>query len=91
MEETPLEKIFETAMALTPEDRRHLLELLILSSPAIEPRKTLEQMAIEQGKRPLDFAEMRELGAFFPEDESIDELVRTVREFRRDRSTRSLG
>lgn len=91
MDETPLEKIFENALALTPEDRRRLLELLILSSPAIEPNKTLEQIASEQGTRPLNFGEMRELGSFFPEDESIDDLVRTVRDLRRDRSTRSLG
>jgi hypothetical protein len=86
-----LNKILELARALLPEDRRRLLELLLLSAPTSQPAKTLEQIASEQGKKPPNFEEIRKLGSFFPEDESVDELVRTVRELRRDRSPRSLG
>jgi hypothetical protein len=89
--ETPLEKLLETAMALPAEDRRRLLDLLMLSSPTAQPRKTVDQLATERGKKPLNFKEIRDLGSFFPEDENIDDLVQTVRELRRDRSPRSLA
>jgi hypothetical protein len=86
-----LEKLLETAMALPAEDRRRLLDLLMLSSPTAQPRKTVDQLATERGKKPLNFKEIRDLGSFFPEDENIDDLVQTVRELRRDRSPRSLA
>jgi hypothetical protein len=89
--ETPLEKLLETPMALSAEDRRRLLDLLMLSSPTAQPRKTVDQLATERDKKPLNFKEIRDLGSFFPEDENIDDLVQTVRELRRDRSPRSLA
>ena len=91
MGETSLEKVLETALALPPEDRRRLAELLMQSSSTVEPLKSIEEIAAEQGKKPISFKEVRDLGSFFPEDESIDDLVNTVRELRRDKSTRDLG
>jgi hypothetical protein len=43
-----------------------------------EPPRTIEEIAAEQGKKPLNFSEIRGLGTFFPADESIDELIETV-------------
>jgi len=86
MADITLDKIFEEAMTLSPEEQRRLIEWLTASAPQAGPRKTIEQMAAEQGKKPLNFAELRKLGSFFPEEESVDDLVKTVRELRRDRS-----
>jgi hypothetical protein len=90
MADVTLDKVFKDALALSPEERRRLVELLTASAPPARPQQTIEQMAASQGKRPLDFAEIRQLGSFFPEDESVDDLVSTVRELRQDRSTRDL-
>jgi hypothetical protein len=38
----------------------------------------------------LNFAELRKLGEFFPEDESVDDLVNAIREWRRDTGDRSV-
>ncbi len=48
----------------------------------IAPSKTLAQIAAQQGKKPLKFEELRKLGRFFPADENVDELVRSVYEQR---------
>jgi len=90
MSDVTLDKVLKDAMKLPPEEQRRLIELLTASTSRAERRKTLEQVAAEQGKKPLDFAELRKLGAFFPEDESVDELVQTVREMRRDQADRSV-
>ncbi len=46
-------------------------------------RGQLEKLAVEQGVQPItDFDSLK--ADFWPEDESIDDFVRTVREGRRD-------
>jgi hypothetical protein len=52
-------------------------------------RKELERLAAEQGVRPITDFESLEAD-FWPEDESIDDFVRTVRERRRDAESRSI-
>lgn len=42
----------------------------------------VEALARHQGVGPLDFARARRLGTFWPQDESIDEFVATVRRWR---------
>ena len=63
MADITLDKIFEEAMTLSPEEQRRLSEWLTASAPQAGPRKTIEQMAAEQGKKPLNFAELRKLGS----------------------------
>ncbi len=88
MAEITLEKILEEVNSLPPNEKEALIDALL--QPVIRPRKTIEQLVAEQGKKPLNFAELRRLGKFFPEDESVDDLVRTVREWRDVPSTRNL-
>ena len=91
MADNTLDKIIRDAATLPPEDQRRLIELLTARASQAEPRKTIEQIATEQDKRPLDFAEIRRLGSFFPEEESVDDLIGTVRSLRQDESMRTLG
>jgi hypothetical protein len=86
---TELDRVLEEALKLSEEDQRKLIEMLSAVQP-IRPRKSLEQLVAEQGKKPLKYAELRKLGEFFPEDESVDDLVNFIRESRRDRNPRSL-
>ena len=52
-------------------------------------RRRLEKIAAEQGVRPVtNFDSLR--ANFWPEDESVDDFVRTVRERRRDSERRSI-
>lgn len=90
MADVTLEKILEDARALSSEDRKKLVSLLIASDEPPQPHKPLEQIAREQGKHPVDFDELLKLGEFFPEEESVDELVSAVGEWRRDSSERRI-
>ena len=52
-------------------------------------RRRLEKLAAKQGVRPItDFDSLR--ADFWPEDESVDDFVRTVRERRTDSERRSI-
>jgi len=58
-------------------------------SGAEAARKELERLAAEQGVEPItDFESLK--ADFWPEDESVDDFVRTVRERRRASETRSI-
>lgn len=58
-------------------------------SAAEAARRELERLAAEQGVRPIeDFDSLK--ADFWPEDESVDDFVRTVRERRRDSESRSV-
>jgi hypothetical protein len=58
-------------------------------SAAEAARKELERLAVEQGVRPItDLDSLR--ADFWPEDESVEDFVRTVRERRRDSERRSI-
>ncbi len=56
------------------------------SSPTSPAETRLEKLAAEQGVRPIeDFdAFMEECEDVWPEDESIDEFIETVRRWRRE-------
>lgn len=85
-----LDKIIREVGSLPPEQQQRLIQLLTerISQPA--QKKTIEQIASEQGKRPLKFSEIRELGSFFPDDENVDDLIRIIRTLRQDKSARDL-
>ncbi len=87
MSDTTLEKILEEAQNLPPDEQQRLRELLLMGTP--EGPKTAEQLAAEQGTRPLSFEEM--LGDFWPEDENLDEFLQTWREWRSEGEHRSLN
>ncbi|MEK7833531.1 MAG: hypothetical protein AAB401_20750 [Acidobacteriota bacterium] len=72
------EEVLEEAKKLKPEERRRLNAAL-----AVERPKTIEELAAEQGKGPVNFDELLKLGEFWPEDESIDDFNAFVRESRR--------
>ena len=58
-------------------------------SAAQAARKKLERLAVEQGILPItDFDSLR--ADFWPENESVEDFVRTVRERRRDSERRSV-
>ncbi|MGB9178863.1 MAG: hypothetical protein WCB68_06390 [Pyrinomonadaceae bacterium] len=53
-------------------------------------REELERLAARQGVKPItDIDEL--YGDFWPEDEDVDEFIRTVREWRNLPDTRSLN
>ncbi len=92
------DEVLEKALALPLADQRRLV-FTLSAAPAFEtqngdeyltPRERLERMVIAQGKKPLNFAELRRLGEFLPEDESVDDLVNAIREWRRDTRERSV-
>lgn len=72
-----LDQVFHDARQLTIADQQLLTELL-------EPPKTLEQIAEEQGIRPFDFKAVMEEPTFWPEDEDVDDFIAAVREWRRE-------
>jgi phage terminase small subunit len=58
-------------------------------SAAEAARKELERLAAERGVQPItDFDSLR--ADFWPENESVDDFVRTVRERRQDAGRRSI-
>jgi hypothetical protein len=63
----------------------------VIDKDALERNRTPEQrealarlmkLAEEQGVKPLDFDALQKQADFWPEDESIDEFIATVRKWR---------
>ncbi len=84
MTTTPtLEDVLRAAQQLPISDQQLLTELL-------EPPKTIEQLAQEQGIGPFDFEGARsEATGIWPEDESIDDFLAYLYESRREGSDES--
>ena len=72
-----LDQVFHDAQQLPIADQQLLAELL-------EPPKTIEQLAEEQGVGPFDFQAAMEEATFWPEDEDVDEFIAALREWRRE-------
>lgn len=87
MAEITLEKVLEEARQLPPNEQQRLIELLAAEQSPLKPLKSIEQLAAEQGTRPLKFEEM--LGDFWPEDESVDDFIAAVRQWRSEGEQRS--
>lgn len=90
MADNSIEKIIQDAASLPPEQQQRLIQVLTERLSQSTVKKTIEQIASEQGKGPLRFSEIRELGSFFPEEESVDDLISTIRTIRQDKSVRDL-
>jgi hypothetical protein len=90
MIDNKIEKIIQDAVSLPPEQQQRLIQVLTERLSQLTVKKTIEQIASEQGKGPLSFSEIRDLGSFFPEEESVDDLISTVRTIRQDKSARDL-
>ncbi len=80
MAEITLEKVLADAKTLPRKEQEALVDALLM--PVIRPKKTIEQLAKEQGKKPVDFDELLKLGEFFPQEESVDDLVNTIQQWR---------
>ncbi|HEX9005071.1 MAG TPA: hypothetical protein VGB07_34495 [Blastocatellia bacterium] len=73
-----LDQVLHDAQQLPLEDRRALVTL-------IEPPKSIEELAAEQGVKPFDFAEARkEAAGIWPEEESLDDFTAWLRESRKE-------
>ena len=90
MADNALEKIVRDAANLPLDQQQRLIQMLLIRLSGPSSKKSIAQIAAEQGKVPLRFSEIRELGSFFPEDEDVDDLIRTVRTLREDKSSRDL-
>lgn len=70
-----LDQVFHDAQQLPIADQQLLVELL-------KPPKTIEQLAEEQGIGPFDFKAAQAEATFWPEDESIDDFIAALRQWR---------
>jgi hypothetical protein len=69
------DQVFEAARWLSIADQQLLVVLL-------NPPKTIEQIAAEQGIGPFDFKAAQAEAKFWPEEESVDEFLAFLRESR---------
>jgi hypothetical protein len=77
MDKPTLEQVLEAAWKLSIADQQLLVRLL-------NPPKTIEQLTEEQGIKPFDFNAAQDEATFWPEHESIDEFIATLRQWRRE-------
>jgi hypothetical protein len=77
-----LEKIIAEVRALQPAEQQRLREILEAKSNHFDPVNRINQLALEQGTKPLSFDEM--LGDFWPEDEGTDDFLNTFRKWRNE-------
>lgn len=75
------DKVLQAAKALSAPEQQRLLQLLTGDAQELHPTKRIEQLVAAQGTRPLNFEEM--LGDFWPENESTDEFLATLRAWRK--------
>ena len=79
MIDTPtLDEVLDLARKLSIADQQRLVRLL-------KPPKTIEQLAEEQGIKPMDWKAAAERATgIWPEDESIDDFLTFLEESRKD-------
>lgn len=53
-------------------------------------RARLERLIVESGVKPMTVEQLKAMGDLWPEDESVDDFIAAVREWRRDGSSRRL-
>ena len=56
-----------------------------------QARAKLENLVREQGIKPMTIEELRAMGDLWPEDESVDDFIYTVRKWRSEGSQRRLS
>jgi hypothetical protein len=69
------DQVFEAARQLPIADQQLLVEFL-------SPPKTIEQIAAEQGIGPFDFKAAQAEATFWPEEESVDDFIAALRQWR---------
>lgn len=83
MDTPTLDEVLELARRLPISDQQRLVRLL-------SPPKAIEQLAEEQGIKPMDWEAAAERArGVWPEDESIDDFLAFLRESRRDNASES--
>jgi hypothetical protein len=81
MMDTPtLDQVFEAARLLPIAEQKLLVQLLT------PPPKTIEQIAADQGIEPFDFKATQAEATFWPAEESVDDFINTLREWRSEGS-----
>ncbi|HEX4950069.1 MAG TPA: hypothetical protein VFZ34_25610 [Blastocatellia bacterium] len=83
-----LEEIIAEVRALPQVEQQRLREILNAEASRFDPAQRIRELVAEQGTRPLNFDEM--LGDFWPEEESMDEFLATLREWRSEGEHRSV-
>ncbi|HSO73657.1 MAG TPA: hypothetical protein VLU47_02375 [Blastocatellia bacterium] len=61
-----------------------------LSPEQSRARARLRKLIDEQGIKPITAEQLHAMGDLWPEDESVDDFIAAVREWRRDGNTRRL-
>ncbi len=89
MEQVTLEKVLTEAEELSANDQRLLRAWLDTKLRQQEGFKSIEEIAREQGKRPVSFQEL--LGPEPSEDDDdVDEFLKELREMRKDSPLREI-
>jgi hypothetical protein len=78
-----LEQVLRDAQSLPIADQRLLAEL-------IEPPRSFEETAAEQGIGPFDFKRVMEEATFWPEDDNIEEFIQWWRNERNESDERAI-
>lgn len=65
MADNTLERIVRDAANLPLDQQQQLIQMLLARLSGPSPKRSIAQIAAEQGKAPLSFSEIRELGSFF--------------------------
>jgi hypothetical protein len=61
-----------------------------LSEEQIKAREKLLRLAEEQGVKPMSWEQLKAMGDLWPEDESIDDFLATLRKWRNEEREREL-
>ena len=56
----------------------------------IRARAKLERLIAEKGVKPMSREVLRSMGDLWPEDENIDDFINTLREWRSEKSERTV-
>lgn len=90
MENVTLEKVLAEARQLLPEEQKRLRALLDAEIRWREGHKSIEQLAQEQGKRPVTFEELLGPEPDEDDDDDVDAFLLELREWRNTPSSRSI-
>lgn len=90
MEQVTLEKVLTEAKQLSDEEKWQLRTMLDNELGLQNGFKTIEQIAREQGKRPVSFQELLGPQPDEDDDDDVDEFLKELRQWRDESSLREL-
>lgn len=90
MEQVTLEKVLTEAEELSTNDQRLLRAWLDSKLRQKEGFKSIEEIAREQGKRPVNFPDLLGPKPLEDDDDDVDEFLKELREMRKDWHLREL-